>query len=199
MMSTEDNKATVRRWIEEGGNQGNVAVFDELSAPNWVYHDPNFPDAHTLADYKRSITEARSAFPDFHTTIEDLIAEGDKVVMRSTWRGTNTGDFVTPMPLPATGKQVTVMTITIVRFAGGKAVEVWSVGDSLGASRLPLRSRNGRRMRTIASQSGPFAVRFGHRFGFAHHRKARRRGPDVNVKGIVDHPHIWVKLFYNVE
>jgi len=89
MMSTEDNKATVRRWIEEGGNQGNVAVFDELSAPNWVYHDPNFPDAHTLADYKRSITEARSAFPDFHTTIEDLIAEGDKVVMRSTWRGTN--------------------------------------------------------------------------------------------------------------
>src|SRR5205085_1367260 len=90
MMSTEDNKATVRRWIEEGGNQGNLAVFDELSAPNWVYHDPNFPDAHTLADYKRSTTEAHSAFPDFHTTIEDLIAEG------------------------------------------GKAVEVWSVGDSLG-------------------------------------------------------------------
>ena len=65
MMSTEDNKATVRHWIEEGGNQGNVAVFDELSAPNWVYHDPNFPDPRTLADYKRSITEARSAFPDF--------------------------------------------------------------------------------------------------------------------------------------
>jgi steroid delta-isomerase-like uncharacterized protein len=132
MMSTEDNKATVRRWIEEGGNQGNGAVFDELSAPNWVYHDPNFPDARTLADYTRSITEARSAFPDFHTTIEDLSAEGDKVVMRSTWRGTNTGDFATPMSLPATGKQVTVMEITIVRFAGGKTVEVWSVGDSLG-------------------------------------------------------------------
>jgi predicted ester cyclase len=131
-MSTEDNKATVRRWIEEGGNQGNVAVFDELSAPNWVYHDPNLPDVRTLADYKRSITEARSPFPDWRTTIEDLIAEGDQVVMRLTWRGTNTGDFVTPMPLPATGKQVTMTNITIVRFAGGKAVEVWNVGDSLG-------------------------------------------------------------------
>ena len=108
-MSTEDNKATVRRFTEEGMNQGNIAVFDELCAPNWVYHEPGSPDVRTLADYKRSITEARSAFPDFHTTIEDLIAEGDKVVMRSTWRGTNTGDFVTPMPLPATGKQVTVM------------------------------------------------------------------------------------------
>ncbi len=131
-MSTEENKATVRRFTEEGVNQGNVAVFDELSVPNWVYHDPGFPDVRTLEDYKRFITETRSAFPDFHVTIEDLIAEGDQVVARLTWRGTNTGDIVTPMHIPATGKQVTVTGITIVRFAGGKGVEVWSQGDSLG-------------------------------------------------------------------
>ncbi len=130
-MSTEENKATVRRFTEEV-NQGNVAALDELCAPNWVYHDPDFPDVRTLEDYKRFATEARSAFPDFHTTIEDLIAEGDQVVVRFTWRGTNTGDIVTPMHIPATGKQVSVTGINIVRFAGGKGVEVWSVGDSLG-------------------------------------------------------------------
>jgi steroid delta-isomerase-like uncharacterized protein len=130
-MSTEDNKATVRRFTEES-NQGNVAALDELCAPNWVYHDPSFPDVRTLADYKRFLTETRSAFPDFHVTIEDVIAEGDKVVMRSIWRGTNSGDIVTPMHIPATGKQVTVTGITVVRFAGGKGVEVWNQQDSLG-------------------------------------------------------------------
>ena len=131
-MSTEDNKATVRRFTEEGWNQGNVAVFDELCAPNWVYHDPFVPDVRTLADYKPWVTESRSAFPDLHFTIEDLVAEGDQVVVRYTLRGTNTGDFVTPMPLPATGKQVTATGISVVRFAGGKGVEVWNQTDSLG-------------------------------------------------------------------
>ena len=131
-MSTEENKANVRRFTEEGVNQGHVAVFDELCAPNWVYHDPSFPQVHSVEDYKRFIIETRSAFPDFHVTIEDLIAEGDQVVERYTWRGTNTGEIVTPMHLPATGKPVTVTGITIIRFAGGKGVEVWNVGDSLG-------------------------------------------------------------------
>ena len=131
-MSSENNKASVRRWTEEGVNQGKVAVFDELAAPNWVNHDPSFPHVRTVEDYKRFITETRNAFPDFHVTIEDVIAEGDQVVMRSTWRGTNTGDFVTPIPLPATGKQVSVTGITIVRMAFGKGVEVWNEADSLG-------------------------------------------------------------------
>ncbi len=131
-MSTEDNKATVRRWMEEGWNQGNVAVFDELSAPNWIIHDPNLPQVRTLEDYKRWATETRNAFPDLHGTIDDLIAEGDQVVVRYTIRGTNTGDFVTPMSLPATGKQVSVTGIAIIRFAGGKGVEVRQVGDTLG-------------------------------------------------------------------
>jgi predicted ester cyclase len=131
-MSTEENKATVRRFTEEGWNQGNVAVFDELNAPNFIYHDPGAPQVRTIEDYKRWITENRSVFPDLHFTIEDLIAEGDQVVGRYTLRGTNTGEIVTPMPIPATGKQVTVTGIAIIRFAGGKGVEVWNQGDTLG-------------------------------------------------------------------
>jgi len=131
-MSTEDNKTIVRRWTEEGWNQRNWAVFDELAAFNWIIHDPSLPQVRTLEDYKRWATETCNAFPDNHVTIDGMIAEGDKVVMRCTLRGTNTGDFVTPMPLPATGKQVTMTAMVIVRFAGGKGVEVWQVGDTLG-------------------------------------------------------------------
>jgi steroid delta-isomerase-like uncharacterized protein len=131
-MSTEDNKATVRRYFEEVLNQGNLALVAELNAPNWVYHDPDAPDVRTIEDYTRWFTQIRSAYPDFHVTIEDLVAEGDQVAMRWTFRGTHTGDLVAPMPLPATGKQVTVTGITIVRVASGKGVEVWSQGDTMG-------------------------------------------------------------------
>ena len=131
-MSTEENKANVRRWTEEGWNQRNWAVFDELAAFNWVYHDPSLPNVRTLADYKQWANETRNAFPDNHVTIEDMLAEGDQVVVRHTFRGTNNGEIVTPMPLPATGKQVMASGITIVRIAGGKGVEVWSQTDTLG-------------------------------------------------------------------
>jgi predicted ester cyclase len=132
-MSTETNKALMRRAIEEVYNQGKVALIDELGTPNYVHHMPPFPDFGSLEDYKRFFIAIRSAFPDLHITIEDLIAEGELVVLRYTWRGTNTGDFVLPtMRIPATGKQVTMMGITITRYAGGKAVEAWDLVDNLG-------------------------------------------------------------------
>ena len=131
-MSTETNKALTRRAFEEGWNQGKVAVFDELCAPNFLYHHPSRPDVRTLEDYKRLITEFRSAVPDFHGTIDDMIAEGDKVVIRGTWHGTHTGDLVTPMMrLPATGKHVTVTAINIGRYVEGKLVELWQEVDDL--------------------------------------------------------------------
>jgi predicted ester cyclase len=65
-------------------------------------------------------------------TIEDMIAEGDQVVTRYTFRGTNTADFVTPMPLPATGKQVLMTGMAIARITGGKVVEVLDMEDNLG-------------------------------------------------------------------
>jgi len=131
-MSTEENKALVRRAIEEVWNQGNVALADELYAPNVHFRNPGVADLRTLEDLKRFVTAFRSAFPDGRTTIEDLIAEGDQAVLRYTFRGTNTGDFVTPMPLPATGKQVIMTGIAIARLAGGKAVEVLDMSDNLG-------------------------------------------------------------------
>jgi predicted ester cyclase len=131
-MSTEDNKAVVRRAIEEVWNQGNVALADELYAPNVIYQNPGVADIRTLENFKRFVTAFRSAFPDGHSTIEDVIAEGDEVVLRHTFRSTNTGDFVTPMPLSATGKQVTMTGIAIAHPAGGKVVEVLDMADNLG-------------------------------------------------------------------
>ncbi len=131
-MSTETNKALVRRAVEECWNQGNVALIDELSAPDFVNHDPARPNVRTREDYKRWATQVRSAYPDLQYTIEDMIAEGEQVAMRLTFRGTNTGEIVTPMPIPATGKQVTMTEILIVRFAEGKVVELWSEADYLG-------------------------------------------------------------------
>ena len=131
-MSIEENKALVRRLIEEVWNQGHLAVFDELYAPDFIFHDSGLPHVRTREEDKQWIAGILKAFTDFHLTIEDLIAERDQVVMRLTARGTHTGDLVTPMPLPATGKQLTMLGISIVRFAGGRGVEVWSQGDAMG-------------------------------------------------------------------
>ncbi len=90
-MSTEENKALVRRLIEEVMNQGHLAVFDELYAPDFLFHDPGLPQVRTREEDKQWIAGILHAFPDFHLTIDDLIAEGDQVVVRLRARGTNTG------------------------------------------------------------------------------------------------------------
>ena len=114
-MSASDNKAIVRRYFEEGLNQKNRAVLDELLA------DENL---------RRLVTSTQAnPFPDLHRTVEDLIAEGDKVVARQTNRGTHLGDF---MGVPATGKRVTFTAIAILRIADGKIVEHWINRDDLG-------------------------------------------------------------------
>src|SRR5258708_2421822 len=87
-MSTEENKALVRRLIEEVWNQGNLAIFDELYAPDFIFHDPGLPQVRTREEDKQWIARILKAFSDFHITIDDLIAEGDQVVVRLTARGT---------------------------------------------------------------------------------------------------------------
>lgn len=131
-MSGEDNKATFRRFMEEGWDQGKLAVFDELVTPNWSFHDPAFPTVRTLADFQQWVSEVHNAFPNLHFTVEDVIAEGDQLASRWTLRGTNTGDIVKPMHIPATGKQIAVTGITFCRFAGGKISEIWNQTDNLG-------------------------------------------------------------------
>lgn len=130
-MSIDQNKATVRRVIEESWNHGKLAIHDEISAPNYVHHDPTFPNIRTRDDYKAWVIQLRSALPDLHLTIDDMFAEGDKVMVRWSLQGTNTGDLTTPISVRATGKRVAFTGVTIVRFAGEKVVEDWHYGDNL--------------------------------------------------------------------
>ena len=129
-MSVEQDKALVLRFVEEIFNRGNMSVVDELFAPDFVEHEelpagiPN--DREGVIQLT---TMLRSAFPDFKATIEDIIAEGDKVVIRQTWRGTQKGVF---MGIPPTGKSVSIGVIDIIRMADGKVVEHWGQMDSMG-------------------------------------------------------------------
>src|SRR5438105_1936171 len=127
-MSTEANKASMRRFYDEVFNKKNRAAIDEFIDPNHVDHaaPPGTPDG--LAGTKQTLTMFLTAFPDLHFTVEDLIAEGDKVVARLTTRGTQQGAF---MGVPPTGKQVTVTAIDINRIVGGKTVEHWLQMDTL--------------------------------------------------------------------
>lgn len=127
-MSVEENKAIFHRFIEEVWNKGNLAVADELFTPDAVSPSaPNLPPGSE--GVKIIATMFRSAFPDFHMTIEDLIAEEDKVVARFTQGGTHKGEF---MGIAPTGKQVEFTEIGILRIVGGKVVESWYETDMLG-------------------------------------------------------------------
>jgi predicted ester cyclase len=114
-MSVERNKASVRPFIEEPWNKGELATLDELCAPNYILHGLG-----GLQELKIGCTDVRRAFPDFHFTVEEMIAEGDKVAFRWTTWGTHQGEYEGIAP---TGKVVTTTGITILRFAEGKIVE----------------------------------------------------------------------------
>jgi len=128
-MSTEENKALARRIIEEAWNQGNLATVDELMAPDHVGHHSRVPSQPSSREhYKQYIVGSRTAFPDFHATIEQQIAEGDLVVTRWTVKGTHHGMLRGHSP---TGKQMTVTGVVIDRIVDGKAVEGWMEMDTL--------------------------------------------------------------------
>src|ERR671912_2178490 len=92
-MSTEQNKATFRRYVEEAGNEGNLELADEIFDRYLAHQSDGSVLERGPEDVKRFMGEFRQAFPDFHSTIEDQIAEGDKVVTRWTMRGTHQGEF----------------------------------------------------------------------------------------------------------
>jgi len=128
-MSTEQNKAVVRRFFEEGLSKTNNAVFDELLDPAFSLHGapPGLPPGP--AGLKLLVGMFRTAFPDYRDTLEEVMAEGDKVVARWTFRGTQQGDFQGVRP---TGKEVVMTGISIFRLAGNKITDDWTVFDLLG-------------------------------------------------------------------
>lgn len=127
-MSTEENKAIVRRY-RDAHTTNNLALLDDIVAPDIISHAgiPGLPPG--LQGGKMVHGIFLSAFPDGVTTTDDLIAEGDKVVERFTFRGTNKGSF---MGAPPTGKKVTSTGMSIFRLANGKIVEHWGENDALG-------------------------------------------------------------------
>ncbi len=130
-MTPEEMKAVVTRQTEEGWNRGNMAVFDEVFAPNVVFHHPTNPQ-QDREGLKKHITAVRTSYPDMHFTIHDLVAEGDKVVARWTYEGTDTGGSVAFGGTPPTGKHVKFTGISICRFEGGKIADQWTEADYLG-------------------------------------------------------------------
>ena len=121
-MSEAENRALAYRYVEEVFNQGNLTVIDELIDPAFIEHNPFPGQAPGIAGEKQAVSMSRAAYPDLHTTIEDIITEDDMMVIRLTARGTQRGEF---MGNPATG-EVTTTEIHILRIANGKAVEHWS-------------------------------------------------------------------------
>lgn len=128
-MTAEQSKAAVRRLIDEVFNQGNVAAADDLLAPGFIEHEELPPGVPGGAEgVKQLALMLRSAFPDFRATIEDVIAEDDKVVVRMTWTGTQTGEF---MGIPPSGKPVSFGVIDVLRMVDGKCTEHWGLMDSM--------------------------------------------------------------------
>lgn len=129
-MSIEENKAIIRRWLEEGWTNGNLSVADELIDPDFIAHVAGGQAVPSGPDGVRQIVTAwRTGFPDGRMVIDDLISVADKVVIRMTWHGTHQGDFYGIAP---TNRQVSVTSIGIDRVVNGKIVEGWGEVDMLG-------------------------------------------------------------------
>jgi len=131
VMSTRDLKALQRRFFEEinKGRAAGLAIIDEKYAADLVFHMGTGVDVRGLKGFKQIYGATFDAFPDNHTTLDDMAVEGDKAVVRYTTTGTHKGSF---MGIPPTNKKVTFSTIEIDRFAEGKVVEAWEKYDTLG-------------------------------------------------------------------
>lgn len=113
---SEDYKTILRRWVEVW-NEGNVDAVDEFVTDTYVRHDPNAPEVRGIEAEKQLMAMNLSALPDLRFAIEDMVAEGDKVVLRWTCHGTHKGEL---LGIPPTDKQVTISGTDIFRLAEGK-------------------------------------------------------------------------------
>src|SRR5215213_6975508 len=125
---SEENEAIVLRHWEEVVSGGNLDIIDEIFAPDFVAHEAD-QDIRGPEGVRRFIFMLREAFPDLYVTVEDVIAEDDKVVQRWTGRGTHQGEL---MGIPPSGNRISVAGITISRFEGGKVAEEWEIYDMMG-------------------------------------------------------------------
>lgn len=127
-MSTEENKAIVRRYYEEVLNEGKVNVLEEIAVQDYDEHDPLPGQVNGLDGLRQRVEMLRSALAP-HFTIEDIIAEGDRVVVRWINRGTHVGEL---MGIPPTGKTFSMAGIDIIQMRDAKMAEHWHVVDVFG-------------------------------------------------------------------
>ena len=126
---SEQNKAIVRRLYEEVWDLGDLDVLDEVISADFVGHRSGRPEDLGPEAVRQSVVALCAAFPDGKFTIEDMVAERDRVVVRFTGRATHKGEFRGIAP---TGRQITITGIGIYRIAGGRIVERWENIDQLG-------------------------------------------------------------------
>lgn len=130
-MSLEEMKTKIRWAGEEAWLKGNLDALDEVYAADYVWHRPPFPDTSGIEAVKESISGMSSAYSGMQVAYEEMVGEGSSIAYRYTIRGKHTG--VTPtMPIPPTGKEVTLVGCVVVNIAGGKIVEEFEHSDYLG-------------------------------------------------------------------
>jgi steroid delta-isomerase-like uncharacterized protein len=129
-MTEQRNKQIVDEFIQALFTRGELDAVDRYLAPDFVNHNPTFPDQPAGRESMRGASEViRAGFPDWHSDVEDLIAVGDKVVERFTASGTHEGELMGVAP---TGRAITLPGINIFRIRDGKIVERWGMLDMLG-------------------------------------------------------------------
>ncbi|HSS79149.1 MAG TPA: ester cyclase [Thermoanaerobaculia bacterium] len=127
-MSTERFKSIVQRLVVEAQQDGHLAVVDEILSPEFVDHTPLQGVPPTRDGVKVLFAALQAAFPDLRVTIHDQVAEEDRVVTRKTLAGTHNGAF---LGVPATGKQVSMDVIDVLRFSGDQVTDHWAAFDQL--------------------------------------------------------------------
>jgi steroid delta-isomerase-like uncharacterized protein len=128
-MRQEEFHKDVYRRVIEAVSQGDSDALDGLMAQDMVDHNPIPDQTPGLEGFKQWMTSARASFPDFQGTVEDVIAEGDRVAGRITWRGTHQGTFLGLLP---TNREVAISAFHIVRFADDRVADWWGTADLLG-------------------------------------------------------------------
>jgi steroid delta-isomerase-like uncharacterized protein len=131
-MSEAENRKLFQRYFDVVANEGNLDLADEIFASDYQHHDPANPDPRPVVGpqgVRDHLTSLRDAFPDLIFDIDDMVAEGDRIIVRWTARGTNTGDY---FGMPATGKSIEITGMNTWRTRDGQAIEGWVNRDDMG-------------------------------------------------------------------
>jgi len=132
VVSLEERKLIACRLIDEADCKGNLAAVDEWVTPDVVLHIPPGPDVRSVEGWKKHVIAWRTSFPDTHITPDDVLGEGDKVIVRWSDHATHKGDWA---GFPPSGKKISMTGVAIYRFVGNRIAEVWGCRDALGMMR----------------------------------------------------------------